>query len=59
MGCIVARRGAYFHTGDNSGYVAVNAWFPDEQITLAVLANDQTADILRIAADLLELGTRS
>jgi CubicO group peptidase (beta-lactamase class C family) len=55
----IAGRRAYFHTGDNSGYVAVNAWLPDEQITLAVLANDQATNILRIAADLLELGTRS
>ena len=34
-------RRACFHTGDNSGYLAVNAWLPDEQITVAVLSNDQ------------------
>lgn len=53
----VAGRRAYFHTGDNSGYLAVNAWLPDEQIALAVLANDQATDILQVATDLLELAT--
>ena len=50
-------RRAYFHTGDNSGYLAFNAWLPDEQITLAVLANDQAADIFQAVADMLELAT--
>jgi CubicO group peptidase (beta-lactamase class C family) len=54
-GTITGHR-AYFHTGDNSGYLAVNAWLPDEQITIAVLANDQATDILQVAADLLEQG---
>jgi CubicO group peptidase (beta-lactamase class C family) len=45
---------AYFHTGDNSGYAAVNAWLPDEQIMLAILANDETADVLQAALDVLE-----
>lgn len=53
IGTMAGRR-AYFHTGDNSGYVAVNAWLPDEQIALAIVANDQATDILQIAADLLE-----
>jgi CubicO group peptidase (beta-lactamase class C family) len=53
----LAGRPAYFHTGDNSGYLAVNAWLPDEQITLTVLTNDQTTDILQATIDLLELAT--
>jgi CubicO group peptidase (beta-lactamase class C family) len=53
----VAGRRAYFHTGDNSGYLAVNVWLPDDQITLAVLANDQATDILQATDDLLELAT--
>jgi CubicO group peptidase (beta-lactamase class C family) len=56
IGTLDGRR-AYFHTGDNSGYRALNAWLPDEHIRLAVLANDEAADVLRIAADLLELAT--
>jgi len=50
-----AGRRAYFHTGDNSGYLAVNAWLPDEQISLVVLANDQANDIIQVATDVLEL----
>lgn len=50
----VAGRRAYCHTGDNPGYLAVNAWLPDEQITLAVLANDEATDILQVATGLLE-----
>ena len=53
----VASRRAYFHTGDNSGYLAVNAWLSDEQVTLAVLANDQAADIFRAVTDTLKLAT--
>lgn len=53
----VAGHRACFHTGDNSGYLAVNAWLPDERVTLAVLANDQAADILQVATNLLELAT--
>jgi CubicO group peptidase (beta-lactamase class C family) len=51
----VAGRRAYFHTGDNPGYFAVNAWLPDEQITLAVLSNDQATDIFQAVTDILEL----
>jgi hypothetical protein len=51
----VAGRPAYFHTGDNSGYLAVNAWLPDDQITLAVLANDMAIDMLQTTTDLLKL----
>lgn len=53
----VAGHRACFHTGDNSGYLAVNAWLPDERVTLAVLANDQAAGILQVATNLLELAT--
>jgi CubicO group peptidase (beta-lactamase class C family) len=53
----VAGRRAYFHTGDNSGYLAINVWLPDDQIALAVLANDQASDILQATDDLLELAT--
>jgi hypothetical protein len=32
--------------------------FPDEQITLAVITNDEAADILHVANDLLEMAGR-
>jgi CubicO group peptidase (beta-lactamase class C family) len=46
-----------FHTGGNPGYLSVNAWLPDEQITLAVLTNDEATDIFQTVTDLLELAT--
>lgn len=49
-----AGRRAYFHAGDNPGYQSLNAWLPDQQLTLAVLANDESADILGVAAELLD-----
>lgn len=54
IGTVVGRR-AYLHTGDNSGYLAVNVWLPDEQVALAVLANDEATNILHVAADLLQM----
>lgn len=48
---------AYFHTGDNPGYLAINAWFPDEHITLAILTNDQATDLAQAVTDMLELAT--
>lgn len=53
-GTIDGRR-ALFHTGANSGYLAVNAWLPDEQIAFAVLSNDQATNILQVTANLLKL----
>ena len=55
----MAGRRANFHTGDNSGYLAVNAWLPDERITLAVLANDQAAALLQVATGSLKLAASS
>jgi CubicO group peptidase (beta-lactamase class C family) len=50
-------RRAYFHTGGNPGYLSLNAWLPDEQITLAVLTNDEATDISQAVTDMLELAT--
>jgi CubicO group peptidase (beta-lactamase class C family) len=51
---MVSGRRAYYHAGDNPGYLSLNAWLPDAQVTLAVLANDESADVLQVAAELLE-----
>jgi len=51
----VAGRRAYFHTGDNPGYLSISAWLPDEQVTLAVLANDEATDICQVVSGLMEL----
>jgi CubicO group peptidase (beta-lactamase class C family) len=56
IGAIAGRR-AFFHTGDNPGYLAVNAWLPDEQLTLVVLTNDQATDIVQSVTDMLELAS--
>jgi hypothetical protein len=36
----VAGRPARFHAGDNPGYTSLLAWLSDEDIDIAVLAND-------------------
>jgi len=33
-----------FHTGDNSGFRSFNAWFPDDDVVIVVLANDERAN---------------
>jgi CubicO group peptidase (beta-lactamase class C family) len=52
---VIAGRRAYFHPGDNPGYLAVNIWLPDDQLTMVVLTNDEATDIGRAVSDLLEL----
>ncbi len=54
IGTVSGRR-VYYHAGDNPGYLSLNAWLPDSRVTLAVLANDESADVLQVAAELLEL----
>ncbi|MGH3122676.1 MAG: hypothetical protein ACRDOI_33525 [Trebonia sp.] len=52
---VIAGRRAFFQPGNNPGYLAVNAWFPDERLTLAVLTNDEATDLAQAVTDLLEL----
>jgi len=42
-----------FHTGGNAGFVTVNAWFPDEDLRVVILANDESVDLLAVASQLL------
>jgi CubicO group peptidase (beta-lactamase class C family) len=44
-----------FHTGDNSGFVSLNAWFPDDDLRLVVLCNDEAVDLLSVAPQLLAI----
>jgi hypothetical protein len=37
-----------YHPGDNVGFVAVNAWFPQDAVRLAVLSDEETADLQAI-----------
>ncbi|HEV8064929.1 MAG TPA: serine hydrolase domain-containing protein [Acidimicrobiales bacterium] len=53
--CEYAGHSMRMHTGDNAGFVAVNAWFVDLQLSLVVLSNDHTCDLMGIAAQLLDM----
>jgi CubicO group peptidase (beta-lactamase class C family) len=48
-----AGRRAYFHSGGNPGYVAFNAWLPDDDIRVALCSNDQAAGIDQILTQAL------
>ena len=43
-----------FHTGDNPGYRAMNAWLPDTGEILCILSNLESADVGTMAVTLLE-----
>lgn len=44
VGAVKGHR-AYFHPGDNPGYLAFNAWLPGDDIRLVVLVNEETTDL--------------
>ena len=44
---------AYFHSGGNPGYRAVNAWLPDDDVRIALCGNDEAADIGQILTQAL------
>lgn len=43
----------YYHPGDQSGFCSLNAWFPDDDVRLAVLSNDGATRLDTIAHDLI------
>ena len=51
-GCFIGRvsdgRRVFYHTGDNDGFVAINAWFPDDDVRLAVVSNEETTDLMPV-----------
>jgi CubicO group peptidase (beta-lactamase class C family) len=51
-GCFIGRdsggRRVIYHTGDNAGFVAVNVWFPDDDVRLVVVSNEETTDLMAI-----------
>lgn len=51
---IVDGRRMIFHTGGNSGFSAINAWFPDEDTSIVVLSNDGNAEARSFAMALRE-----
>jgi len=37
-------RRVIYHPGDNAGFLAFNAWFPDHDTRLIMLTNDEATD---------------
>jgi CubicO group peptidase (beta-lactamase class C family) len=48
IGCASGGHRVIYHPGDNAGFVAVNAWFPQDEVRLAVLSNEETTDLQAI-----------
>jgi CubicO group peptidase (beta-lactamase class C family) len=47
-GCFIGtlqRHRIVYHPGDNPGFNALGAWFPDDGVALAILSNEETTDI--------------
>lgn len=47
-------RRIFYHPGDNPGYRSANAWFPDDDVRLAVLSNEETTDLDPIIHNLIK-----
>jgi CubicO group peptidase (beta-lactamase class C family) len=51
-GCFIGRdsdgRPVIYHTGDNAGFVGVNVWFPDDDVRLVAVSNEETTDLMAI-----------
>jgi CubicO group peptidase (beta-lactamase class C family) len=56
----VAGHRMFFHPGDNPGYLAFNGWLPDDDVQIALLANDEeTVDRGRLLTELFEIAVGS
>ena len=44
-----------FHSGDNAGFLALNAWIEGEDSQVVVLSNDTATPFLPIALELLAM----
>ena len=49
----ISGRDAVYHPGDNRGFRAFNAWLPEDETTVAVLANDDQIDVEAIGSRLI------
>jgi len=43
----------FYHPGDNPGYLGLNAWFPDDDVRLVLLGNDEAIPAEQILHDLI------
>ena len=55
IGSAVGGHRVYYHPGDNPGYRTINAWFPDDDVRLAVLSNEGATDLDPILHDLIRI----
>jgi CubicO group peptidase (beta-lactamase class C family) len=54
IGTLAGRR-VYFHPGDNPGFLAFNAWLPDDDVQIALLANEEeTVERGRLLTELFD-----
>jgi Beta-lactamase len=42
----------WFHTGQNAGFAAINAVFPDDNLNVIVLSNEEMTDVRAICSEL-------
>jgi CubicO group peptidase (beta-lactamase class C family) len=44
---------AYYHSGDNPGYLSLACWIPDQKASIVILLNDEAASITGLLRQLL------
>jgi len=49
----IGGRAAYFHSGDNPGYLSFAGWIPGDEVSAVILANDEAADLEDLLKQLL------
>jgi CubicO group peptidase (beta-lactamase class C family) len=54
IGTVPGGRRVFYHPGDQPGFCSLNAWFPDDDVRLAVLSNERTTRLDPIAHDLIQ-----
>ena len=46
-------RKVFFHTGGNAGFRSINAWFPDDDVRVIALSNDEAIDLTALTRQLI------
>ena len=54
IGTVPGGRRVFYHPGDQSGFRSLNAWFPDDDVRLAVLSNERATRLDPIVHDLIQ-----
>jgi hypothetical protein len=54
VGTVAGGHRVFYHPGDNPGYLAFNAWFPDDDVFLVALSNDEASPLERVVRDLID-----